>query len=346
MNSLDWRLNELCISPDCFTTLDDWFNRGRDRDEGLGLNAFMEYYYWRGVQSHPRNITKFTRGDYLDNRNHPGKKIWWRRQMARRLFGLRKAVTERSRPIDRFIKAHYPNKHFLRNHFWLLHNCQPCLGHWSAENRGLYTGKNPTGYPCHSRLCPWCWLRRFEIYIKICRASQGYPIIAPGLRVCGIGLPSLINVTSFDYFCDTEDATEQFFNESFEFYGIRAAQNFKQIRQGPWDPYLLRLTAPIFREMIIDGQRTTRAGIRVGFLHTDTVPAEAVDAVTGLRTFNNVTVEDAIRWTYPFPIGWLESDDFVQVKLRLLTCFHGLTHHGVRKVALARTKDGHATVRY
>lgn len=320
MNSLNWHLDSLQPHQgNAFKTLDEWFNPD--------LNQFMDYYYREGIRHHPKNINKFTRADYRENIKR-GHQIWWRRQMARRLFGLRMAVSEQTTHIDRYVKAYYDPHHSLYNHFWLMRNCQPYCGVWSADNRGLYKAGNPTGYPCLSRLCPWCWMRRFDLYVRACKCPTGYTVKSRRFSIPGLNFPELINVTSFDYVQTTQDPDDPFFNEPFEFYTQRAFKAFKQVRMGPNDPILFRLTTPLYREHTERAVSTPQVGVRVGFLHTDPVFPGIEARLPGMVVCRDVTVEDAIRWTYPYPIGWLESSNFVKIKLRLLGCFHRLSHHG------------------
>lgn len=50
---------------------------------------------------------------------------------------------------------------------WMMLNCQPAFGRWTADEfeSGL------TGKHCESPICPWCYRRRFQKLMKVCRGD-------------------------------------------------------------------------------------------------------------------------------------------------------------------------------
>lgn len=45
---------------------------------------------------------------------------------------------------------------------WQMLNCQPSGGHWVADRFGT----EGTGAHCESSLCPWCYLREFNMHVE------------------------------------------------------------------------------------------------------------------------------------------------------------------------------------
>lgn len=331
MQSLNWHLDKLLPRQgDSFDTLNDWFDSRS--------NQYMDECFNQGWRYHKGNLNQFTQTDWRQTQaNDDGDRpTHWRQQMAKRLFGLRMAVSIRASHLDKLAKCTFPNRHWLHDHFWRLRNCRPYCGLWSADNLPS-NPKNPTGKPCLSRLCPWCWMRRFDDYVKACLTGQGCTAYSVQRReLPGMGFPRLVSAVIFDHVfdADPDDRQAEWDRQPFDLYGTIALRQFNQLRTGPIHPYLFRLTAPIYLEALHEGFVTPAVGLRTGLIHTGRINLDkkALKEEFGAEAAHNVTIQDAIRWVYPYPIDWLESDQFAKVKMTLLGCLHGLTHHGIRKV--------------
>lgn len=342
MHTIDWKLTRLKpYQSDIFKTLDEWF----DLDE----NPFMEEHYLMGTRFYKEQVNRFRQADYRDeSRDGP---THWRTIMCKRLLGLRRMVSLRTAQMDRYCKLTFPLKHTCFNHYWLIRNCRPYGGEWEASYRHALAPNNPTGHPCGSRYCPWCYLRRFDCYLSCLLAPRGTRVWYPlRLKLRSQGLPELVNVTSFDtsftapverenVHPDKRSLGEMFLSEPCSYYIYRAQKLFTGIRLGPADPDIIRFVAPLYDEKLRNGTYHPVVGIRVGFIHTDQINPAAKSCIPGLDLYQNVTVGDALRWVYPFPLKWFRTDDFLQVKTRLILPFHKLYHHGI-------TADPSSRIRY
>jgi hypothetical protein len=355
VHSFDWNL--IALNPhqgDALRALDEWYDcrdKYKDRD-------WLDTYYANGHRYHKGDLGQFTREDWKESRrDSKGRRIYWRNQMAKRLFGLRRVVIERAKAMDELAKTRYPLGHPLHSHFWLMRNCRPCAGEWVATTPQGWTPNNPTGKPCNSRFCPWCWLRRVEKLARMCRTSGEF--IYDGKKTRGLGFPGLVNATIFEFRVDPAIPPPY---EKFEVCpvpqshlgGVRrkivravpapslayvdtyACRCYQALLQHALPgtfatPHFMRLLSPLYVERD-KPDRVLELGARVAFLHTGEIDTVAIQGLGEVTTYHGFEIDEAIRFACPFPIDWLRNDDSSKYKFDLLTHFYTLRNFRINRV--------------
>lgn len=325
MEPIKWYFDSIHLQNYSHDILNEWFDREK--------HQFISKYYWEGVKFHPGNITQFTQEDY---RNNPQRlpKFNWRKKLARRLFGLRKAAAERFTSMTRGITTHDSLYSAQANRYWLASNCRPHYGKWHMLNKPA-NPRNPLGKMCENRYCPWCYLRRFDYIYRTLAASP--EIIVKdyrGRQVNGIGPYRQLNLLTFDILDDPR-------NKDFwaHFVTVMATKSRFGLARYAVDLALLAskgwlagmFLTPLYAE---PDDETVFVGVRIGFLfqgdidrHLNTaVCREIVDGNPDMITLRHeIPLADALRFVMPYPVDFLRSDPYTGIKLNLGELFEGTT---------------------
>ena len=227
----------------------------------------------------------------------------WKSLTALRLYGLRLAVQRKSSDL-------YDSNHnqTLKNQVWRFLNCQPAGGCWVAPTHAHHW----TGCRCQTLMCPWCWMRRYQVFRNMCLLnSKDLAGNINGRDYLGMSLGSKVHVVWFDI-KDTDILNSRDTFRRFQYFCHVNIKSGKRLgKKGPVLRTGLRLMAPLV-------QATAATEVRIGFVYTgDAIkdrraePAEGFEGpgVIMVSSEANRPVSEALSLLQPFPMELLNPDN-------------------------------------
>ncbi|GMV83916.1 MAG: hypothetical protein AMXMBFR7_51000 [Planctomycetota bacterium] len=143
MSAIKWTLQRIFDPVLTFRQLREW-----ERSE----RKLFDEHYERVVKVRAQELKAFKA------RGRGSGKGKWFKSIARELYVLDSAY--RALVLDLA-----ESKRFKVWRTWMMLNCQPAFGRWTADE----FGDGLAGKRCDSPICPWCYRRRFEMLLKLCR---------------------------------------------------------------------------------------------------------------------------------------------------------------------------------
>lgn len=314
MGPILWSLKKLFITDvHTFDLLDEWYSRE--------YHSFMNTMFHAGLKFHPGNVTKFTKADYLDTKSKIEGRVNWRRNIAKRLFGIRYAAASRFTQLNKYA-TEVLRSPLHADHYWLASNCRPTYGHWVMKNPNK-NPNNPTGKPCEHRFCPWCYIRKYEY---LCRLLGAEPTVMVkdyrGRTVYGTGPHLKVSIAIYDSLGDPFNAAfiDQLATLCFTQASVKSAAAHVKALLGRTGRIVSTINVPLYSE---DPDDQVMIGQRVAIFHTGNIDKATVGHQGLTQSLENVELHAAVQYAMPYPVDFLRSDKHIEVKHKLSELFFG-----------------------
>lgn len=268
-----------------------------------------------------------------------GQETFWRKMIARDLMTIKRLVSSKAAALTNGLTSGSR----LADKFWLLSNCRPAGGKWTAANRPV-NPRNPTGKACLSWLCPWCWMRRFDdMRLIVAQPYEAAVKLHDGRITKGLGLAEAVNVTSFTLWAsggpeavakvqrpETLDGLLDLATDAVAHKYVPAGAVLDQLKT-PEFSRALRIMCPVF----VKGDNENACGWRVTYVH-DTAfeagdPANFVlNTVHGrceVSRQSGLTHAEALHVADPFPIDLLHTETSANMIFELLQTLDSRRHY-------------------
>lgn len=285
------------------------------------------------VEASVNRLKPFTAADKAQSISS-GSTVFWRRLLASDLLKLVNLVGQRAVALSKTLSPRSKQADKL----WLLSNCRPAGGNWQASNLPG-NPRNPTGKPCLSWLCPWCWMRRFDdMRLIMAQPYEAPTALCDGRMTKGIGLPVTVNVTTFTVWaCGGPEAAEKMLQSEtldrlLDF--ATDAVSHKYVPEGgllkqakvPEFQRSMRILCPIF----VRGNNENAYGWKVSYVHdAPFAPDDPLTyAVSGIHAtrIKGLTLSEALHKVYQFPIDLLHAETPAATIFKFLEILEGRRH--------------------